>query len=147
MFRRMVSRMGLSAIAGLGLLLVVGQAKADQQGWPVAGSWGYYGGSSRSSSGSYSPSYYSTYQPRGYYGYASPQNYYRSSTTEGYYGATGTGDYYGTSTAESPRKRSVRVNVRVPSDAKIWFDGSQTSQTGTTRSFESPPLAAGPEYV
>ena len=152
MFRRIVTRMGLPAIAGLGLLLLGGPAKADQQGWPVAGNWGTYGGSSRSSFGSYSPSYYATYQspipqPWGYHSSVSPQNYYRNSTTEGYYGSTGTEDYYFTSTAESPRKRPIRVNLRVPSDAKIWFEGSHTNQTGTMRSFESPPVAVGPEYA
>ena len=152
MFRQMVTRMGLPAIAGLSLLLVGGPAKADQQGWPVAGNWGSSGGSSRSSFGSYSPSYNATYQtwipqPWGYYGSASRENYYRTSTTGGYYGSTGTDDYYRTSTAESPGKRPVRVNLRVPSDAMIWFDGSQTNQTGTTRSFESPPVAVGPEYA
>jgi uncharacterized protein (TIGR03000 family) len=166
MFRRMVTRMGLPAIAGLGFLLFGGPAKADQQGWPVAGSWGTYGGPSGSSFGgyarsyaaypssfgSYTPSYYATYptsipQPGGYYGFASPRHYYRSSGTEGYYGSIGTEDYYRTSTVDSPSKRLVRVNVRVPSDAKIWFDGSQTNQTGTTRSFESPPMVVGPEYA
>ena len=165
MFRRMVTRMGLPAIAGLSLLLAGGPAKADQQGWPVAGDWSNgrtqssFGSSSPSYSatypssfGSYSPGYYATYQtsipqPGGYYGSASPANYYWNSTTEGYYGATGTEGYYGTSTAESPRNRSVRVNLRVPSDAKIWFDGSQTNQIGTTRSFQSPPVAVGREYV
>jgi uncharacterized protein (TIGR03000 family) len=39
------------------------------------------------------------------------------------------------------------VNLRVPSDAKIWIDGSETKQTGASRSFESPPVAAGREYA
>jgi uncharacterized protein (TIGR03000 family) len=143
--------MGLPAIAGLGLLLAGGPAKADPQGWPVAGNWDSYGGSSPSSIGSYSP-YYSTYQssipqPGTYYGFATTGDYYRASTTGGYYGSTDTEDYYRTSTTESPTKRPVRVNLRVPSDAKIWFDGSQTKQVGTTRSFESPPLAVGSEYA
>jgi uncharacterized protein (TIGR03000 family) len=167
MFRRMVTRMEILALAGLGLLLVAGPAKA-QQGWPWLGSgWGYYGGSGRSSAGSYSPSsyatspssagsyypnYYATYQtwipqPWGYYSSASPENYYRSSTTGDYYASTGTEDYYRPSTAESPGKRPVRINLRVPSDAKIWFDGSPTNQTGTTRSFESPPVAVGSAYA
>jgi uncharacterized protein (TIGR03000 family) len=155
--------MGLPAIAGLSLLIAGGSAKADQQGWPVAGNWGSYGGSSRSSFGSYSPSPYASYpslsyspssiyqtwipQPGGYYGAGSSAHYYRGSLTEGYYGSTGSEDYYRTAAAESPRKRPVRVNLRVPSDAKIWFDGSQTNQTGTMRSFESAPVAAGPEYA
>jgi uncharacterized protein (TIGR03000 family) len=152
MFRRMITRIGLPAIAGLSLLLVGGPAKADPQGWPMAGNWGSSGGSSPSSFASYSPSYYSPYQslvpqPEGYYGSAGPASYYRGSTTGGYYGSSGTEAYYGTSIAESLSKRPVRVNLRVPSDAKIWFDGSQTNQTGTTRSFESPPLAVGPEYT
>jgi uncharacterized protein (TIGR03000 family) len=170
--------MGLPAIAGLSLLLVGGQASADQQGWPVAGSWGTYGGSGRSSFGSYSRSYneaiprgwnslyatspssfgnysppsYATYQtwipqPGGYYGFASPPNYYRSSAIEGYYGSTGSEDYYRSSTVESSGNRPVRVNLRVPSNAKVSFDGSPTNQTGTMRSFESPPMAVGTEYA
>jgi uncharacterized protein (TIGR03000 family) len=152
MFRRMVTRMALPAIAGLSLLLVGGSAKADQQGWPMAGNWGSSGGSRGSSFGSYAPAYYPTYQtwipqPGGYYGSASPANYYRNSITDGYHGATGSEGYYGTSIAESARKRPVLVNLRVPNDAKIWFDGGQTNQTGTIRSFQSPPVAVGPEYA
>jgi uncharacterized protein (TIGR03000 family) len=151
MFRRMVIRIGLPAMAGLGLLLVGGSAKADPQGWPVAGNWGSSGGFSPASLGSYSP-YYSALQtsipqPGEYYGSAGPENYYRSSASGGYYGSTGTDDYYRTSTSESSRKRPVRVNLRLPSDAKVWLEGSQTNQTGTNRSFESPPLAFGPEYA
>ncbi len=41
---------------------------------------------------------------------------------------------------------AVRINLRVPADAKIWFDERETIQTGTARSFESPPLAVGREY-
>ena len=152
MFRRMVTRIGLRAIAGLGVLLVGGPVKADPQGWPVAGNWGSSGGSSPSSIGSSSPYSYSTYpnsirQPGAYYGFGATGDYYRASTTGGYYGSTDTEDYYRTSTTESPTKCPVRVNLRVPSDAKIWFDGSRTNQTGTNRSFESPPLAVGPEYA
>ena len=152
MFGRMVTRMGLPAIAGFSLLLVGGPAKADTQGWPVAGNWDTHGSSSRSSFRSYSPYYYSTYQTSipqhwGYYSSVSPESYYFSPTIGAYYGSTSAEGYYGTSTAESPRKRPVRVNLRVPSDAKIWFDGSQTNLTGTTRSFMSPPVDVGPEYV
>jgi uncharacterized protein (TIGR03000 family) len=165
MFRRMLTGRGLSALAGLSLLLVGGPARADQQGWPVAGNWSNGSGSSSfgsysprysatypSSFGSYSPGYYATYQtripqPGGYYGSGSPANYYQSSTTDGYYGSVGSEGYYRTSAAESSSKRPVLVNLRVPSDAKIWFDGSQTNQTGAIRSFESPPVSVGREYA
>jgi uncharacterized protein (TIGR03000 family) len=165
MFRRMVTRIGFPALAGLGLLFVGGPAKADQQGWPVAGNWSSspssssfgsyspnYSATYPASFGSYSPSYYATYQtwsPQrgGYYGFSSPANYYGSSTTEGYYGSTGTEGYYGTSTAATLKDHRVLVNLRVPSDAKIWFDGRPTNQTGTIRSFQSPPVTGGPEYV
>ena len=102
--------------------------------------------------GSYSPEYFATYQtwipqPGGYYGSTSPENYNWSSTSQGYYGSTATEGYYGTSTADSLRERSILVNLRVPRDAKIWFDENPTNQTGTMRSFESPPVAAGRDYV
>jgi uncharacterized protein (TIGR03000 family) len=143
MFRRMVTRMGLTALTGLGLLLIGGPAKADTQGWPLQGrdtqgssSQGRgYRAFSPSAFGSYSPSYYATYQQP-----SIPQ-------AGGYYGSASSEDYYRTSTAEAPTELAVRINLRVPTDAKIWFDGSQTNQTGTARSFESPPLAVGPEYA
>jgi uncharacterized protein (TIGR03000 family) len=134
--------MGL-ALGGLGLLLVAGPAKADTQGWPLQGrdtqGTSYQGRSYRafrpSSFGSYLPSYYATYQQP-----SIPQ-------AGGYYGSASTEDYYRTSTAEARTELAVRINLRVPADAKIWFDGSQTIQTGTARRFESPPLAVGPEYA
>jgi uncharacterized protein (TIGR03000 family) len=156
--------MNILALSGLGLLLVAGPAKA-QQGWPIVGSnWGYYGGSSQGSSSwsssgssvplysspSYSaPSYYAAYPPS--FGNYFP-SYYAAyppsfSSSPYSYGSTSTEDYYSTANAESPKKRSVRVNLRVPGDAKIWFDKSQTKQTGTTRSFQSPPLDVGKEYA
>ena len=165
MFRRNVTRMGLPAIAGLSLLLAGGPAKADPQGWPVAGNWGSPSSSGGSSFRIYSPSYdatspstfgssyYATYptwspQPGVYYSFGSRPNYYRSSPTQGYYGSTGSGDYsYGALTPESPRTLPVHVNLRVPSDSKVWFDGNQTNQTGMTRSFQSPPVATGREYA
>jgi uncharacterized protein (TIGR03000 family) len=37
--------------------------------------------------------------------------------------------------------------MHVPSDARVWFDGTATSQSGTDRSFVSPSLDPGREYV
>jgi uncharacterized protein (TIGR03000 family) len=38
------------------------------------------------------------------------------------------------------------IEVQVPADAQIWFDGESTSQGGTARSFRSPPLEQGQNY-
>jgi uncharacterized protein (TIGR03000 family) len=141
MFRRMTTRTRILALAGLGLFYVVGPADA-QQGWPIAGAnWDLYGGgggqgrSSWSSSGSYSPSY------------SSSSYYTRYPSSSGNY----SGSYYAAypsslGTDESSKTHAAVVNLRVPSDARIWFDQSQTKQTGTMRSFESPPLDVGSEY-
>jgi len=39
------------------------------------------------------------------------------------------------------------VEVRVPPDATVWFDGSKTKLTGDDRLFESPPLETGKAYT
>jgi uncharacterized protein (TIGR03000 family) len=45
-------------------------------------------------------------------------------------------------------KAPARVEVRVPAaDAKVWFQGQPTKQTGKVREFESPPLTPGTEYT
>jgi uncharacterized protein (TIGR03000 family) len=145
MFRRMVTRMRIFALAGLSLFYVGGPAKA-QQGWPIAGAnWDLYGGGGRggsswSSSESYAPSYPSSSY---YAAYPSSLGTYSSY----YYGSSGSEGYYNSSTAASSKKRSAVINLRVLSDAKVWFDQSQMKQTGTMRSFESPPLDVGSEYA
>jgi uncharacterized protein (TIGR03000 family) len=148
--------MKILTLAGLGLLLAAGSAKA-QQGWPIVGSnWdttgggrgGYSSYSSRSYSPSYnassypSPSYYAAYPSvRSSYYAASPS--FIGSSQPIYYGATSSEGYYSTQAAE----RSARVNLQVPSGARIWFDTYQTKQTGTARSFETPPMDAGQELA
>ena len=142
MFRRMVTRMGLPTLACLGLLLIGGPAKADPQGWPLQGgntqSFFSQGRTYRTFSpelpGSYSPDYYSV----------DPSSIPQAGSN---YGSASMDYYYGASTTEASPERAVRINVRVPADAKIWFDGTETIQTGMARSFESPPLTAGLEYA
>ena len=44
--------------------------------------------------------------------------------------------------------RRVRFEITVPhADAIVTFDGAVTKQTGLTRVFVSPPMAAGKEYT
>jgi uncharacterized protein (TIGR03000 family) len=135
MFRQMLNRIGVLALVGVGLLFVAGSANA-QQGWPLQGSnWSNYFGASRpSNSGSYSPNYAPAYvnpmPPR-----------------TAYYSPAGSQSNYGLpATIQASTKSPARIKLQVPADAKIWFDESQTTQTGALRSFESPPLPDGRDY-
>jgi len=42
---------------------------------------------------------------------------------------------------------SAMIEVTVPANAELWFDGVKTSQTGSTRYFVTPPLTAGKTYT
>jgi uncharacterized protein (TIGR03000 family) len=46
-----------------------------------------------------------------------------------------------------PSNNTASIDVQVPADAKLWFDGRPTSQTGTSRSFVSPPLEPGRTFT
>jgi uncharacterized protein (TIGR03000 family) len=43
--------------------------------------------------------------------------------------------------------RPALINVALPAEATLSFQGQPTSQTGTVREFESPPLGAGRNYT
>jgi uncharacterized protein (TIGR03000 family) len=49
-------------------------------------------------------------------------------------------------TAAEAQSRAT-VEIRVPAHAEVWFDGDRTSQTGSDRSFVSPPLQTGRSYT
>jgi uncharacterized protein (TIGR03000 family) len=42
---------------------------------------------------------------------------------------------------------AVQINVRVPADAEVWVEGTKTEQTGTRRTFVSPPLNPDETYI
>src|SRR5262249_55373084 len=46
----------------------------------------------------------------------------------------------------SPTDKPARIEISLPADADLWFDGTKTRQTGSARQFVTPPLAAGQEY-
>jgi len=94
----------------------------------------YYGGDYYP----YYPPYSGAFDPSLYAGYGPPP----SSPPAGYYPPA-----YAPTTRPTQTEASAQVAVHVPADAKIWFEGSETSQTGTDRLFESPPIPAGKEYV
>jgi uncharacterized protein (TIGR03000 family) len=43
--------------------------------------------------------------------------------------------------------RPVAIRLWLPADAEVWFEGVKTVQTGAVRSFVSPVLAPGQDYV
>ena len=43
----------------------------------------------------------------------------------------------------APAAEPATVVVRLPADARLTIDGKATRSTGATRTFQSPPLAAG----
>jgi uncharacterized protein (TIGR03000 family) len=47
----------------------------------------------------------------------------------------------------APGDTKAYVQVVVPANAEIWFDGDKTSQTGSRREFVSPPLDPGTDYA
>jgi len=142
----MVSLTGLAALAVLGSLTAVGPADADQGmqtfgGFGGRGSYESYGQNFGYAGNPYgvAPSFYG--QP-GYYGTPLPS---ATGQVPGYqyFSPSLTGDAYGSVRSQS---RGVTINVSVPADAEIWFNGTKTSQTGTSRRFESPPLPDNHEY-
>jgi uncharacterized protein (TIGR03000 family) len=48
---------------------------------------------------------------------------------------------------QHPLALPITVAVQVPADALVWFDGTQTTQTGAAREFFSPPVALGRTYT
>jgi uncharacterized protein (TIGR03000 family) len=48
---------------------------------------------------------------------------------------------------EAPLPATAEIEVRVPADAELWFNGAKTRRTGAVRVFESPPLEPGANYT
>jgi uncharacterized protein (TIGR03000 family) len=74
--------------------------------------------------------------PRGYSAPPSAGAYYPSANVE-----NSRAYYPGSADADK-----VLLNVTVPADAKITFQGAKTTQTGGQRRFMSPSIAAGYRY-
>jgi uncharacterized protein (TIGR03000 family) len=83
-----------------------------------------------------------------YYG---PPLYYAAPLSGAYGPGQGSQYFYPSPSGEGGMDRqgdrAVTVNVSVPADAEIWFDGTKTVQTGPARRFVSPPVTPGPDYT
>jgi uncharacterized protein (TIGR03000 family) len=114
------------------------------RGWGWGGYPGYWGGNYYGSGVMFGTSpYYSSYG----YGY-SPSVVYGTpsyTTTPSFY-------YAPSAAAVTPDTSAVsndraQIEVMVPPDAEILFDGSATQQRGEDRLFVSPPLNPGRSYT
>jgi len=81
----------------------------------------------------------------GFYGVPLYGGVYFGSAPYGYdyryrYGPRWNFDYY---SAPLDVPMPATIVVRVPADAKVWFDDTLTQSTGESRSFGTPPLNAG----
>jgi uncharacterized protein (TIGR03000 family) len=108
----------------------------------------YHNGFYRSSyyrNGFYQRGYY---QQRGYRFYGA-WPYFRFSRDPGYAAAFGeAGPALATAAYESEEAAfPASVRVRTAPDARLWFGGSATRQTGSLRTLTTPPLQPGKSYT
>jgi uncharacterized protein (TIGR03000 family) len=110
-------------------------------GYPYARGYGYL---SSPFYASYPYSYPSLYYPSYAATYASNYIYNTAPTV-----IARRSDYYGpeSGTGAPDRPTPAWLQIEVPAEAEIWFEGVKTTQTGASRTFESPPLPVGREFV
>jgi uncharacterized protein (TIGR03000 family) len=119
------------------------------RGW---GGWGWgYGGYGRGwGYGSYYPGWYGSdyYDGGAYYNtvpYYGDTSYYVPSSS---YATSGYQSFYPPDAGYGrTNDNSASIQVRVPPNAKLIFNGKETSQTGSQRYFTTPPLEPGKTYT
>src|SRR5690348_17162108 len=52
-----------------------------------------------------------------------------------------------TAFAQDYAPASATIEVRLPTEAELWFDGNPTTQQGDKRTFTTPRLLPGTKYV
>jgi uncharacterized protein (TIGR03000 family) len=133
----------MTKVAALSMIVVVvcaGDALAQRRGWGGGRGWGSgwgYGGYGGYWGGYYYPSYYSN-TPY-YYDYgAYPNTNYSESNS--YYPPTGNND-------QGMDKNAASIEVRVPENAKVFFDDQPTQQKGSERFFTTPSIPTGKTWA
>src|SRR5262249_46726715 len=53
---------------------------------------------------------------------------------------------YSVPVTAAQRDNSAHVTVKVPADARVWFDGVAMKSTGPVRQYDSPALKPGARY-
>jgi uncharacterized protein (TIGR03000 family) len=127
-------------------------------GWGHHGYYrGFYGGYYPGLYGLWDYPYYSYgYTDYPYYGYAD-SNYPSYGYSDSYYNpnyyapspayGSGAASAYGTYAPPVATDNTVRLTVRVPPDAQVWFENTLTTQRGAERDFQSPQLTPGRDYT
>jgi uncharacterized protein (TIGR03000 family) len=129
-----------------------GGGRGGYGGW--GGGWGY-GGLGYGGYGWGYPGYGGGYYDGGYYAptYGTVPYYYgdsympsmasvpQTSGNQSFYPPDA--NYGGYS---QPTNNTAAIDMKVPANAKVWFNGKETSQTGPNRHFVTPPLEPGKTF-
>jgi len=109
------------------------------------GGWGY---GNRGWYGGYGGYGYDSWPTYGYdtYAYDTPSYYYSPSYTTPSYATPAAYSGEEQESANDAQNRAF-IQVRVPNNAEVLFEGERTSQTGAERRFISPPLQPGKTFT
>ena len=107
-------------------------------GWGSPYLYGGYGGWGYPDYGNYGTDYYGGYPT---YGYSTP--YYQDNAV---IPSTGYQSFY-PPMMTTQSDNTATIEVRVPPDAELWFDGTKTNQRGPVRYFTTPPLTPGQTFT
>lgn len=140
---RLITVVSLLSAAFVLLAPGIGAAQHHHGGYHHGGFY-YYPSHHYSYSYHYPYYYYpsTAYYPSHYYPNYVPYYTYRPAPTtyQSFYPPL-------TPTVPVEAERVAHIEIRVPASAKIWFDGVETKQGGTLRTFISPPLATDSSFT
>jgi uncharacterized protein (TIGR03000 family) len=142
MLQRSFSLVAAAAVVAALVVVSVGNAHWPGEVYP-AGYYGYVPGYAAADfySGTWGYRHSWDFYPYGFHDYGL-NNYGSAPTTVRY------SDYYPPEEwTAATAWNAADVEVMVPENAALWFDGVPTRQTGAQRAFVSPPLTPGRDYT
>jgi uncharacterized protein (TIGR03000 family) len=119
-------------------------------GYGVYGLWPYANSGLYRSYYPYGSSYLAPYTVPDYYDFGDSYDYgspVLGSTTRPSTPVQPTAPATTDTPAPAATDNTAHVDVKVPADAVLWVEGTQTRQTGTLRHFVSPPLTPGRDFT